>query len=144
MLSQEFITPYTPEQNGMIERFFRSLKEECVWQHSFAEAKRIIAEWIEWDNAGRPHQALGYQSPAEYRRKKRMWPDSPWSSVASASASHRDLSWADAEAAELTLRWRGFFASARALDLRLSSGIISDFPRGNLSDCRMTAIQRMA
>lgn len=29
-LKQEYITPYTPEQNGMIERFFRSLKEECV------------------------------------------------------------------------------------------------------------------
>jgi putative transposase len=27
-LRQEFITPYTPEQNGLIERFFRSLKEE--------------------------------------------------------------------------------------------------------------------
>jgi len=31
-LKQEFVTPYTPEQNGVIERFFRSLKEECVWQ----------------------------------------------------------------------------------------------------------------
>lgn len=29
-LKQEYITPYTPEQNGMIERFFRSLKEECL------------------------------------------------------------------------------------------------------------------
>jgi putative transposase len=29
--TQELITPYTPEQNGIIERFFRSLKEECVW-----------------------------------------------------------------------------------------------------------------
>jgi putative transposase len=27
-LRQEFIAPYTPEQNGPIERFFRS-----VWQH---------------------------------------------------------------------------------------------------------------
>jgi len=27
---QEFITPYGPEQNGIIERFFRSLKEECI------------------------------------------------------------------------------------------------------------------
>ncbi len=27
-LQQEFITPYTPAQNGLIERFFRSLKEE--------------------------------------------------------------------------------------------------------------------
>ena len=48
-LAQEFITPYTPEQNGMIERFFRSLKEECVWQHNFAgyvEARTAISEWI--------------------------------------------------------------------------------------------------
>lgn len=29
-LEHEYITPYSPEQNGMIERFFRSLKEECV------------------------------------------------------------------------------------------------------------------
>jgi putative transposase len=43
-LRQEFITPYTPEQNGLVERFFRSLKEEeCVWLHhfgSFTEAQR--------------------------------------------------------------------------------------------------------
>ena len=29
-LDQEYITPYTPEQNGMIERFFKTLKEECA------------------------------------------------------------------------------------------------------------------
>jgi len=32
-------------------RFFRSLKEECVWQHSFAghvEARTAVAEWIRW------------------------------------------------------------------------------------------------
>jgi putative transposase len=34
-LTQEFITPYTPEQNGIIERFFRTLKEDCVWLHRF-------------------------------------------------------------------------------------------------------------
>jgi putative transposase len=50
-LHQEFITPYTPEQNGLIERFFRSLKEECVWQHNFgcfAEARAKIRDWIGW------------------------------------------------------------------------------------------------
>ena len=69
-LRQEFITPYTPEQNGMIERFFRSLKEECIWQHnfsSFAEARRVIQHWIRWYNNERPHQALGYKSPAQFR-----------------------------------------------------------------------------
>lgn len=72
-LRQEFITPYTPEQNGMIERFFRSLKEECVWQHnfaSFAEAKAAIARWIRWYNERRPHQALGYLSPHQYRAQQ--------------------------------------------------------------------------
>ena len=68
-LRQEFITPYTPEQNGLIERFFRSLKEECVWQHNFAsfgEARTAITRWIEWYNTERPHQALGYRSPRQF------------------------------------------------------------------------------
>ncbi len=72
-LRQEFITPYTPEQNGMIERFFRSLKEECTWQHifpGFREAKTEIARWIRWYNEERPHQALGYRSPLEYRAQQ--------------------------------------------------------------------------
>jgi len=69
-LKQEFITPYTPEQNGMIERFFRTLKEECVWQHNFAsfsDARREVLTWIDWYNSRRPHSALGYLSPAEFR-----------------------------------------------------------------------------
>lgn len=69
-LPQEFITPYTPEQNGVIERFFRSLKEECVWQHpfsTFAEAQQRLRSWLTWYNTGRPHQALGYQSPTQFR-----------------------------------------------------------------------------
>ena len=72
-LDQEFITPYTPEQNGLIERFFRSLKEECVWQHrfeSFEEARKEVTRWIGWYNGSRPHQALGYLSPVSFRRQK--------------------------------------------------------------------------
>jgi putative transposase len=72
-LPQEFITPYTPEQNGMIERWFRSLKEECVWQQhfqNFAEARRAIHAWITWYNDERPHQALGYRSPQQYQQQR--------------------------------------------------------------------------
>ena len=72
-LTQEFITPHTPEQNGMIERFFRSLKEECVWQHvfrTFEDARRVIRDWMQWYNQERPHQALGYQSPVQYRAQQ--------------------------------------------------------------------------
>lgn len=71
-LRQEFITPYTPEQNGLVERFFRSLKEECAWQYnftSFGEARFHLAQCIDWYNTGRPHQSLGYRSPREYRKE---------------------------------------------------------------------------
>lgn len=71
-LDQEYITPYTPEQNGLIERWFRSLKEECVWQHTFAnftEARTAITAWINWYNEARPHQALGYRSPKQFQQQ---------------------------------------------------------------------------
>ena len=74
-LTQAFITPYTPEQNGMIERFFKSLKEECTWLHnvrSFTEARAAIRRWIHHDNEHRPHQALNYQSPAQYRPQQQL------------------------------------------------------------------------
>lgn len=79
-LQQEYITPYTPEQNGLIERWFRSLKEECVWQQrfgTFQEAQQAIRNWINWYNSDRPHQALGYLSPQAYRRQQLLPPDSP-------------------------------------------------------------------
>jgi putative transposase len=72
-ITQEFITPYTPEQNGIIERFFRSLKEECVYQHNFRnfrEAKVTIRLWIEHYNSSRPHMSLNYLSPRQYRESE--------------------------------------------------------------------------
>ena len=71
-LQQEFITPYTPEQNGLIARFFRSLKEECVWQHQvppFDDARRMIRDWIHGYHQRRPHQARGYRRPHEVRQQ---------------------------------------------------------------------------
>ena len=72
-LQQEFITLYTLELNGLLERLFRSLKEECVWQHRFDNvegARQTITRWITWYNAGRPRQALPYQSPQQYRQHR--------------------------------------------------------------------------
>ena len=67
-LKQEFITPHCPQQNGMIERVIRTLKEQCVHRHRFEtlqHASRVIADWIGFYNYRRPHQALGMKTPAE-------------------------------------------------------------------------------
>jgi len=34
-LRQEFITPHCPQQNGMVERVIRTLKEQCAHRHRF-------------------------------------------------------------------------------------------------------------
>jgi Integrase core domain len=60
---QEFITPYMPEQNGMVDRFFRSLTEACVCQHNFAgygKARMAISYWIRRYSEHRVHEALGH------------------------------------------------------------------------------------
>ena len=68
-----------PEQNGIIERFFRSLKEECVWQQTFPtfkDARRIIRDWVQWYHHERPHSALGYRTPlSTARHNQPRWLD---------------------------------------------------------------------
>jgi transposase InsO family protein len=34
---------------------------------SFTEGRVAITKWIEWYNAGRPHQSLGYRSAHQFR-----------------------------------------------------------------------------
>lgn len=67
-LRQEFITPHCPQQNGMVERVIRTLKEQCAHRHRFESqqhASRVIGDWIQFYNHRRPHQALGMKTPAE-------------------------------------------------------------------------------
>jgi putative transposase len=66
-ITQEFIPRYSPEYNGVVERFFRTLKQECVWLHhfeSFAEAESIIMAWIDRYNSERQHSAPGVSHPS--------------------------------------------------------------------------------
>lgn len=54
--------------NVFVERFWRSLKYEEIYLHSYAsimEARESIAKWINFYNNERPHQALDYRTPAE-------------------------------------------------------------------------------
>lgn len=65
---QELITPHCPQQNCMVERVIRTLKEQCVHRHRFEtqqHASRVIGDWIRLYNTRRPHQALDMKTPAK-------------------------------------------------------------------------------
>lgn len=52
--------------NIYIERFWRSIKYECLYLHSFetvVEAREILGNYIEFYNQLRPHQSLEYKTP---------------------------------------------------------------------------------
>jgi putative transposase len=54
--------------NLFVERFWRTLKYEEVYLKAYSDAKEARAEigsYIRFYNAARPHQALGYQTPAQ-------------------------------------------------------------------------------
>jgi transposase InsO family protein len=60
-----------PECNGIIERWIRTLKEECLYLHDFAtldEARQVIGEFIERYNREWLLERHGYRTPAEVRR----------------------------------------------------------------------------
>lgn len=59
-----------PECNGVIERFIRTLKEQCLYLYRFTtleEARRIIAEFIARYNHEGLIARLGYRTPAQAR-----------------------------------------------------------------------------
>jgi len=68
-VKQEFIAIHTPEQNGHMESFHKTLKREYIWTRdfqNFQEASETIQEAHIDYNQHRIHSALGYLTPYEY------------------------------------------------------------------------------
>lgn len=57
----------TPTDNGHVERFIRTLQDECLHRISknFKIWQKEIPEFIHYYNTERPHMALNYQTPIE-------------------------------------------------------------------------------
>ncbi len=59
-----------PQCNGVMERFIRTLKEQCLYLHQFAslaEARTVIGAFIRQYNTEWLIERLGYQTPAAAR-----------------------------------------------------------------------------
>ena len=60
--------PYYPQSNGKLERFHKTIKGECIRVKtplSLDDARRLVAEYIEYYNTVRLHSAIGYIAPAD-------------------------------------------------------------------------------
>ena len=56
----------------MIERWFLTLKSECLWLQNFGtlvETREEIDQLVEKYNRKRPHRALGMLSPSQWMEK---------------------------------------------------------------------------
>ena len=72
---QEFIWHHTPQQNGHVESFHKTLKKEYIWPHEFAnyqDAEMVLADAYSDYNNYRIHSALGYITPNEFIKKWEM------------------------------------------------------------------------
>lgn len=66
-----------PTGNAVVERFIRTLKDELIWLRdweSLDEVREAVAAWLQHYNAARPHQALDWMTPDEWRAAKLATP----------------------------------------------------------------------
>jgi putative transposase len=67
-----YIAPGKPMQNGFAESFNGRMRDELLNEALFFgldHARQKIAAWANDYNTGRPHSALGYQTPADFAAK---------------------------------------------------------------------------
>jgi putative transposase len=65
----DFSRPGKPTDNGHIESFNGTFRDECLnthWFMTLAEAREIIEAWRREYNESRPHRALGERTPHEF------------------------------------------------------------------------------
>ena len=67
----QYTQPGRPMQNGYIERFNRTFRENILYAYLFEDINQVqilAEEWLEDYNYKRPHEALGGQTPMAYKQ----------------------------------------------------------------------------
>ena len=67
-IKQKFIRPHTPEQNGIVERANKAMRESLVpvILRDYEQPKSEIAKIIDYYNNRRKHSSLNYLTPVQY------------------------------------------------------------------------------
>jgi putative transposase len=69
----KFVEPGSPYQNGYVERFNKSYREEVLDAFTFrklGEATALTQAWLWMYNNERPHESLGYKSPVDFAQER--------------------------------------------------------------------------
>ena len=71
-LSHRYSRIKTPSDNDHLERFNRTLQDECLSRipRSFKSYQKEIPEYLNYSNTERPHMALNMQTPIEILTSK--------------------------------------------------------------------------
>jgi len=70
-IAHHMLRPYAPQSNGKVERFFRTIDDECLHVRplfTFAARSRAVDEFVWYYNHERPHLSLGGMTPVDRRK----------------------------------------------------------------------------
>ena len=65
------LRPYAPQSNGKVERFFRTIDDECLHVRplfTFKARSRAVDDFVWYYNHERPHLSLGGMTPIDRRK----------------------------------------------------------------------------
>jgi putative transposase len=68
-----YIQPGKPAQNGFVERFNRTFREDVLDMNWFAHLQEVMAiarDWVEMYNQERPHESLAGLAPIAFARQR--------------------------------------------------------------------------
>lgn len=71
-ITHRYTRPYRPQTNGKVERLWRTLEDDLLYETTFdslAQMKDELLQYLIYYNHERPHQGLNGQTPAAFNEK---------------------------------------------------------------------------